>query len=76
LPPCPWPDSLTECPRNRVRFRLFPVLIAPAGVARHGARTVYGWLTRGKGLLVDAGMISAAAMSAASGLQHGVCAPG
>jgi hypothetical protein len=20
LPPCPWPHSLTKCPRNRVRF--------------------------------------------------------
>jgi hypothetical protein len=42
---------------------------------RHRARTVYGWLPRGKGFSVDAGMISVAAMYTASGLQHVDCAP-
>lgn len=48
---------------------------APEGNVRHGARTVYGWLPRGKGFSVDAGVISVAAMYTASGLQHGGCAP-
>jgi hypothetical protein len=39
------------------------------------ARTLYGWLPRGKGFSVDAGMVSVAAMYAASRLQHGRCAP-
>jgi hypothetical protein len=38
-------------------------------------RTMYGWLPRGKGFSVDAGVISAAAMYTASELQHGGCAP-
>ena len=39
------------------------------------ARTMYGWLPRGKIVSVEAGMISVAAMYTASGLQHGGCAP-
>ena len=42
---------------------------------RHCARTMYGWLPRGKGVLVDAGIISVAAMYTASGLQRDCCAP-
>ena len=42
---------------------------------RHGPRTMYGWLPRGKGFSVDAGMMSVAAMYTASGLQHVDCAP-
>jgi hypothetical protein len=39
------------------------------------ARTMYGWLPRGKGVSVEAGMMSGAAMYTASGLQHDGCAP-
>jgi len=40
-----------------------------------GCRIMYGWLPRGKGFSVDAGVISVAAMYTASKLQHGGCAP-
>jgi hypothetical protein len=36
---------------------------------------MYGWLLRGKGFSGDAGVISAAAMYAASDLQQDRCAP-
>jgi hypothetical protein len=42
---------------------------------RHCARTMYGWLPRGKGFSSDAGVISAAAMYTASELQLACCAP-
>jgi len=39
------------------------------------ARTMYGWLPRGKSVSVEAGVNSGAAMYTASGLQHDGCAP-
>jgi hypothetical protein len=42
---------------------------------RRFARTMYGWLLRGKGVSGDAGVISAAAMYTASDLQQDRCAP-
>ena len=39
------------------------------------ARTMYGWLPRGKSVSVEAGVISVAAMYTASRLQHYSCAP-
>lgn len=38
-------------------------------------RTMYGWLPRGKGFSIDAGVILVAAMYTASDLQHVGCAP-
>lgn len=80
------PDTSAPCPRDKVNrvFRApapnllwvsdFTYVSTWQGV-RHRARTVYGWLPRGKGFSVEAGVISVAAMYTASELQHGGCAP-
>jgi hypothetical protein len=57
--------------------RIEPDRQRPAALerVRHCARTMYGWLPRGKGVSGDAGVISVAAMYTASGLQRDCCAP-
>ena len=51
------------------------VKLREGGRAASVARTMYGWRPRGKGVFVDAGTWSVAAMYTASELQHGGCAP-